>query len=485
MAPALLLAVAAAVAGPVTTAHAVPLPVAPAAGARPVQSLPQVHHHLVLFAGGERSMEGVKYQSFRIPSLVRTPNGTLVAFAEGRVHHSADHGDIDLVYKRSSDGGRTWSALRSVVRVGAGTWGNPTAVVDERNGKIWLFMSWNADNKSLTGEGRTKKINKWGDRRVYLSSSSDAGLTWTTPKNLTPALLPKGYTWDAIGPGVGIQTRSGPNPGRLVVPALGRNIFSDDGGRTWKDKRIPRGTSEGSIVEMQDGTLVRNDRGVSPVWRKAPRRWVSRGSIEEGFSRFQPDGTLVDARVQGSILRFPGDRSRILFLNPASTTQRCRMRLRISYDDGHTWPVGRPLHDAPNAPSSCERDKGGYSSMAPIGTNLAGALVEINDTSRPLQRRSIEFHAVNLSWLLQGRAEPAPQGVPKRRVVRLGACSEDVVKAGGKPGTCVAGKSRKASGGTDRTRTSSTSTSRWSEFRDGWPSALSLGSWLDRGRGGA
>jgi sialidase-1 len=429
----------------------------------------------VLFAGGERSVEGVKYQSFRIPSLVRTPNGVLVAFAEGRIRNSRDYGDIDLVYKRSIDGGVTWSALRRVVGAGRGTWGNPTAVVDGRNGKIWLFMSWNAGDKSLTGEGATKKIDSWGDRKVFLSSSSDHGVTWTTPRDMTRQLLPRSYAWDAMGPGVGIQTRTGRKPGRLVVPALGRNIYSDDGGRTWKDKRIPRGTSEGSIVEMQDGTLVRNDRGVGPVWRKAPRRWVSRGSIEEGFSRFAPDGTLVDARVQGSILRFPGSRSRILFLNPASTTQRCRMRLRISYDDGHTWPFGRALHDSPKSLSSCEQDKGGYSSMAPMGPTVVGALVEITDRSRRLDRRSIEFHAVNLSWLLQGRAEPAPQGVPKRRVVRLAKdCPDDAARSGGTPGTCVAGSGRSKG----RQALNSTSSRLWDDLAEGWPAATTMDSWL-------
>jgi sialidase-1 len=471
----------ASVAASQSAANAVPPPAAAtsvaSAAAKPLQAQPQGHRHLVLFDGGERSMEGVKYQSFRIPSLVSTPNGALVAFAEGRVHNSADHGDIDLVYKRSTDGGRTWSRLRSVVRVGRGTWGNPTAVVDRRNGRIWLFMSWNAPDKSLLGAGATKPVNRWGDRRVYLSSSSDAGRTWSSPRDMTKALLPRGHTWDAMGPGVGIQTRSGRKPGRLVVPALGRNIFSDDGGRTWRDKRIPGGTSEGAIVEMEDGTLVRNDRPIGPTWRRAQRRWVSRGSIEEGFSRFQPDYTPVDSRVQGSVFRFPGHRSRILFLNPASTTQRCRMTLRISYDDGHTWPIARALHDGPRVPSSCELDKGGYSSLTAISTTTVGALVEIGDTKGGMTRRSVEFHAVNLPWLLQGRPEPAPQGVPKRRLVRLGECPKDVAAEGGTPGKCVAG--RRDAG---KAVTSSTTSERWAGFRNGWPSALRLGSWLDGAR---
>jgi sialidase-1 len=463
---------------PAKPAPAKPAPAKPAAPAPAMQAIPQMHRQLMLFDGGERSVEGVKYQSFRIPSLVRTPNGALVAFAEGRIHNVSDHGDIDLVYKRSVDGGVTWSALRRVVGAGDGTWGNPTAVVDNRTGRIWLFMSWNAAGKSLTGEGGTKKITKWGDRKVFLTSSGDSGVTWAPPQDMTRKLLPKGYAWDAMGPGVGIQTTTGPKPGRLVVPALGRNIYSDDGGRTWHDKRIPRGTSEGAIVEMQDGTLVRNDRGVRPSWRKAPRRWVSRGSIEEGFSRFTPDGTLVDARVQGSILRFPGTRSRILFLNPASTTQRCRMRLRISWDDGHTWPTGRALHDTPKELLSCEQDKGGYSSMAPMSGTVVGSLVEVRDHTKPTPRSSIEFHAVNLSWLLQGRAEPKPQGVPKRRLVRLAkSCPKNVEKAGGTPGKCVAPKTAPA-----KQVKVEASAQLWDELSDGWPSALAMGTWLDGAR---
>ena len=155
------------------------------------------------------------------------------------------------------------------------------------------------------------------------------------------------------------------------------------------------------------------------------------------------------------------------------------MRLRISYDDGHTWPFGRALHDAPKSATSCEQDKGGYSSMAPMGPTVVGALVEIADKSRPLDRRSIEFHAVNLSWLLEGRAEPAPQGVPKRRVVRLAKdCPKNVAESGGTPGKCVAGSGRSKA----RTTLSSTSTELWDDLADGWPVGASMGSWL-RGAG--
>ncbi len=67
-------------------------------------------------------------------------------------------------------------------------------------------------------------------------------------------------TWDAMGPGVGIQTTGGPHPGRLIIPARRRNIYSDDHGQTWHYQIIPAGTDEGTIVELADGTLMRNDR---------------------------------------------------------------------------------------------------------------------------------------------------------------------------------------------------------------------------------
>ena len=214
----------------------------------------ETHTYIKLFDGGSDG-----YHSFRIPSIVRTNANTLLAFVEGRMSANKDYGNINVEYKRSTDNGSTWSAMKEVVGASQATWGNPTSVVDRTTGRIWVFMSWNSATKNQGGTDGYDKIDTWGDRRVYSSYSDDDGLTFSTPVDMTSTLLPAGYTWDAMGPGVGIQTGNG----TLVIPTIGRNIYSTDHGATWQYQRIPGGTSEGAIVELNDGRLMRNDRATS------------------------------------------------------------------------------------------------------------------------------------------------------------------------------------------------------------------------------
>lgn len=178
-----------------------------------------------VFNGGD---EG-GYHSFRIPSIVKTKDGTLVAFAEGRKNSSSDWGDIDLVFKRSTDNGLTWGTLGTVVSTGADVWGNPTAVYDPSigaNGRIWLFMSWNSGLKTAVSQ------IAHGERKTYTTYSDNNGVSWSSPVDRTAQLLPSTFTWDAMGPGIGIYTTID-HAGRLIVPAKGRNIYSDDHGATW------------------------------------------------------------------------------------------------------------------------------------------------------------------------------------------------------------------------------------------------------------
>jgi sialidase-1 len=363
-----------------------------------------IHTSTVLFDGGTDG-----FHSFRIPSIIRTNAGTLLAFAEGRKNNDDDFGDINLVYKRSTNHGATWSALGEVEGVGPGTWGNPTAVLDASNGRVWLFMSWNSGTTNQNGTNGYKKIDTWGERRVYATYSDNDGVTWSTPKDLTSTLVPPNYAWDAVGPGVGIQTKGGPHPGRLIIPAIGRNIYSDDGGTTWKYKLIPGGTSEGTVVELLNGQLMRNDRG-SSLWEANKRRMVSTGTLEGGFSSWSADPKLLDPRCEGSIIRYNTDApSRIMFLNPASTEGRCKMRVRISYDEGKTWndAQSRRIHETLTDEQTCEQGKGGYSSMIKTADYAVAALIERNeDVGGNPSHRSIEFHKFNLPWILNGAAEP-------------------------------------------------------------------------------
>lgn len=352
----------------------------------------QYHTHLRLFVG-----TNAPYHSFRIPSLVKTADGSLVAFAECRRYSTSDWGDINLVYKRSTDNGLTWSGLGTIASIGPGKWGDPTAVTDFTTGRTWLFLNWNSGDQTAISD-----IDEWGERMVYVSYSDNNGQTWSTPKDMTSTLLPPDYTYDAMGPGVGIQTVVS-NPGRLIIPATGRNIYSDDHGATWNYQIIPSGTGEGTIVELSDGTLMRNDRPVYSQWLKSKRRRISTGTIEGGFSEFVSHSTLYDPRCEASVLRYNmNEPDRIIFLNSASTETRCKMRVKISYDQGETWPVSRRIHDYLTIDECIAQGKGGYSSMTKTADYCIGALIENHD---PNGHFSIEFHKFNLPWILNGASE--------------------------------------------------------------------------------
>lgn len=382
-----------------TSGTAVAKPPPHARGTPPPHATATNPQGLVLFPAGERG-----YHSFRIPALV-VAGPAIVAIAEGRRNSNEDFGDIDLVYKRSTDGGRTWSPLQIIERHGDDTWGNPTVVYDAQRKRIWLLGSWNrggtAQALHATGRPELRSIQGWGERRVKAFYSDDQGATWSAGTDLTNQVLPRNYKWDAIGPGNGIQVRSGPNAGRLIVPAIGRNIYSDDHGATWKYQLIPKGSSEGTIIERVDGRLFRNDRLAGPTCTELRRRAVT--VCEADLGRCQPlqaRADLPDPCSQGSMVRYSFEPSRILFLNSADTKSRRHLTIRMSLDEGTSWPVARAI------PGGLVREPvvvGGYSSLAvgPDGEILA--LIEQNeDVDRKDSPRSLRFHSFGLDWL-EGR----------------------------------------------------------------------------------
>ncbi|WP_433329553.1 sialidase family protein [Spirillospora sp. CA-294931] len=386
----------------------------------PAASAPQSHTASVLFKGEfKESLNGVSYHTFRIPAITRTTDGTLLAFAEGRAKSNKDYGNVNLLYKRSTDQGKTWSSLKEAVGAGMGTWGNPTPVIDRSTGTIWLFLSWNAHDKSQkggpnpdTGEPTTA-ITKWGERRTFVMKSDDDGQSFTgldgssSPTDMTEALLPKtkadgkDWAWDAMGPGNGIQTSGGV----LIIPAQHRNIYSTDHGRTWHVQKLAEDTSEATITELADRTLYRNDRATTAADAQAERRWVSRGtSVTSPFSAFTPDQKLLDPMMQASVLQYNTDApARTIFLNSADTGSRLHMRARISYDNARTWPRSRPLSDGPDPVGG--GSEGGYSSMTKTSDWHIGALVETNlNNGSNGAPHALVFRKFNLSWILHGCA---------------------------------------------------------------------------------
>ncbi|RMF95802.1 MAG: exo-alpha-sialidase, partial [Planctomycetota bacterium] len=295
------------------------------------------------------------YHTFRIPSILVTKSGTVLAFCEGRKNGRGDSGNIDLVLKRSEDGGRTFGRLQVVWDDDGNTCGNPCAVQDPATGRIFLFMTHNL------GEDHESEIiarTSQGTRTVWLSTSDDDGRTWSPPVNLTKTLKRPEWTWYATGPGCGIATRSG----RLVIPCdhivaetkhRGSHVvFSDDHGETWHlGGSVEPAWNECEVVELSDGALLLNMRNYdrSKTCRAVA---VSRdGGATWSSVRF--DEALPEPICQASIRRycFPSDDRLgiMLFSNPADARARVRMTLRASFDDCKSWPVDLVLWEGPSA----------------------------------------------------------------------------------------------------------------------------------------
>ena len=146
--------------------------------------------------------ESEGYKCFRIPTILKSKNGTIIAFAEGRKNSCSDTGDIDLVLKKSYDNGLTWSKLRVIWNDGVNTCGNPSPVLDKKTGRISLLSTWNLGTDH---EWEIILQKSQDTRRVVLIHSMDNGETWTTPKEITNSVKKSNSNWYATGPVNGIQ----------------------------------------------------------------------------------------------------------------------------------------------------------------------------------------------------------------------------------------------------------------------------------------
>jgi sialidase-1 len=289
------------------------------------------------------------FHTYRIPSLLVTAKGSVLAFAEARKKGTSDTGDIDLVLKRSTDGGRTWEPVRTVWDDGGNTCGNPCPVQDRATGTIWLPLTHNLgkDQEKDIVAGTAK-----GSRTVWITRSEDDGRTWAKPVEITKDVKRPEWTWFATGPGVGIQTKSG----ALVVPCDSKDLggkkgfafvmTSADGGKTWKTGGVVGDLwNECQVAEREDGSLLLNMRNHDRTKR---RRGVA--ISEDGgatWTEAVPDPALVEPVCQASLFRHPT--AGLLFSNPGTASTRTRMTLRLSPDDGKTWSVSKELYDGPSA----------------------------------------------------------------------------------------------------------------------------------------
>lgn len=323
------------------------------------------------------------YHTYRIPAVIVAPNGDLLAFCEGRMYSSADHGNNDIVMKRSTDGGRTWREQEIVYEEGGAstnvTIGNPCVVVDQETGIVWL--SFCRENS-----------------RVFIGCSRDSGMTWSERREITAAVKPHNWSWYATGPGVGIQLRQEPFEGRLVMPCdhiadgstwSSHMIYSDDHGETWQcSEEILFETNECQVVELADGTLMNNMRN-----RNSGRDYRGVATSTDGgltWSEVRFDEQLPGPTCQASFLRHTLaevlDRNRVLFSNPAHTSSRVNMTVRLSYDEGRTWPVSRQVYEGSSA----------YSCLTVLPDNSIGCLYEKDGYGK------IAFARFSLEWLTGG-----------------------------------------------------------------------------------
>jgi len=321
------------------------------------------------------------YHTYRIPAIVVTKKGTVLAFCEGRKTSRSDHGDLDLVLKRSFDNGETWEKMQLVHEEGGAakiTIGNPCPVVDRETGTIWVPFCRNND-------------------RVFVTKSTDDGATWAKPIEITKAVKPATWTWYATGPVHGVQLSSG----RLLIPcdhrvkAKGRTMFShvfysDDHGASWTlGGSLGNHTDECTAVETADERVYLNMRSYHGKNRRA-YAWSDDGGAT--WSEVKLDQTLIEPVCQGSVCRFTDakrhDKNRVLFSNPASK-KRERMTVRISYDECKTWNAGKVLHAGPSA----------YSDVCVLGDMTIGCFYE---RGKKTAYERITFARFNLEWLTDG-----------------------------------------------------------------------------------
>lgn len=339
------------------------------------------------------------YKSFRIPAIVATPTGELLAFAEGRVGGSGDFGDIDIVMKRSKDRGKTWSAIQVVASYDALQAGNPAPVMDLTDPafpKGRLFLFYNTGNNH---EGEVRKGK--GLREVWYKTSADGGVTWGEAVNITlqthrpnqPSVqaayhFPDDWRSYANTPGHALQLSTGPHKGRLFVPAnhsegdpkpsfadyRAHGYYSDDHGNTFKlsETITTEGGNEATAAEISGGRLMFNARNQKGDVRARIVAVSSNGGATWDTTYF--DRNLPDPVCEGSILSV-GKKGRhhiLAFANAADTQKRDNLTLRISFDDGQTWAKQIPIDKSTDG----QKDFTAYSDIVKTGKKTIGVLYE-------------------------------------------------------------------------------------------------------------
>ncbi|MBM80732.1 MAG: hypothetical protein CMJ78_09080 [Planctomycetaceae bacterium] len=312
---------------------------------------------------------GKLYKRFRIPSLIVAPDGTLLAFCEGRKDGGGLTGNIDIVVRRSKDHGKSWSPIDVVQDYGNDTLGNPCAFIDRQKNRLWMAFTHSpgkfTEKQIVNGESPEST-------RVFLIHSDDSGVTWSKPTEITKSVKLDSWTWYGTGPGLGLQLSTG----RLVVPCYhversdriyrSHVIYSDDHGVTWqRSTTIGDNTSEAHIAEQSSGVLIMDTRTV--VGTKL-RTWAKSKDGGKTWSRPYFNKALFDPHCEACLLPLPEDVNSQhvwLFSNPTGP-RRHNLTLRVSLDQGHTWSKSQLIQAGDSQ----------YSSLAQLPEGKVGCLYD-------------------------------------------------------------------------------------------------------------
>ncbi|MGJ8696909.1 MAG: exo-alpha-sialidase [Verrucomicrobiaceae bacterium] len=321
-------------------------------------------------------------KGFRIPGLATTNAGTLIGVYDVRYRSGGDlPGDIDVGMSRSTDGGQTWEAMKVIMDMGDDPkWrydgvGDPAILVDAKSGRIWVVGTWSHGDRSWHGSGQGMTPEETG--QLMLVWSDDDGVSWSKPRNITEQVKKPEWHFLLQGPGAGITMKDGTlvfaaqyqdgdkHPdGRKKGTPFSTILYSKDRGETWKvGTGIKSNTTEAQVVELKDGSLMLNCRDN----RGGSRTVGVTKDFGETWTMHATDRKALDEPVcMASLLRM-GDR--LIFSNPNTRRGRYHLTIKISEDDGMTWPEKwHTLYDA--------RSGNGYSCLAPIGEDHVGVLYE-------------------------------------------------------------------------------------------------------------
>ncbi len=346
------------------------------------------------------------YNLYHIPGIAVTAKGTILAWCEAR-KNGHDWDDIDILLRRSTDDGKTWSEAKKIVHVDGPKQKNPFALRLKRTDP--KTVTYNNPVLIADRDGTVHMVFCLEYMRCFYQRSDDDGNTWSKPIETTKTFeaFRKGYDWKvlATGPNHGIQLKNG----RLLVPVwlstgTGRNahrpsvtatIVSDDGGKTWQASEIaiPNtrkfvNPNETVAVELADGRVMLNARNESGARRRIVVTSPD-GATQWSEPRFQED--LLDPVCMGGLTRYHYEgKSLLLFSNPDTPKGRRNVTVRVSEDEGKTWPISRSVES-------------GWSAYSDINVTPSGTILCFYGRSKKQNFAGdrLTVARFRLDWLLQ------------------------------------------------------------------------------------